>query len=483
MNFEIDVLILFADADDKPADKNNTGWVSQFKRFLELMLTQVLGEKPNILLKGEFDALTAPNLDQVATVATVLSNDFIQSGQCLDHLESFYQQVKNQPAIQRQRVFKVFKSPLSVQQQPPRLREQIGYEMYQLDAESGEVREYTDYFSTEAERQYWMKMVDLAYDIYDTLLALTGEASSAEVKTLYRRKTIYVAETGHDLAVQRNIIKRELQRHGYVVLPRHTLPGRLHDLEQTVLKDLQASDLSIHLIGAAYGEIPLGADNSVVDIQNRLAAEKSLQAREQNNTFSRLIWISPNLANASEKQRSFIEKIKRDTEAQEGAEILQTPLEDFKNIMREELLDDGDPVVLSEESRRCVYLVHDRSDQQAIQPITELIQSSGFSVLVPDFDGELLELRKKHINNLKYFDVAVIYNGHVNEQWVRMKVLDLLKAPGFGRKKPVIGKAVIFAPGTSADLDDFKNQQLHIIQGDQQASLESLKTYLQEFNR
>ena len=163
--------------------------------------------------------------------------------------------------------------------------------MYQLDPDSGEIREYTDYFSTEAERQYWMKIVDLAYDIFDTLVFYREERKT-EVRNLQKRKTIYLAETGHDLSVQRNIIKRELQRHGYLVLPNQTLPGNLHDLEKTVRKDLLESNLSIHLIGSAYGEIPVGAERSVVDLQNKLAAEKSIKSREDNEDFTRLIWIS-----------------------------------------------------------------------------------------------------------------------------------------------------------------------------------------------
>jgi len=57
------------------------------------------------------------------------------------------------------------KAPLSLPEQPPRLRDLIGYEMYQLDTETGLQKEYSDFFSQEAEKQYWMKLVDLAYDI------------------------------------------------------------------------------------------------------------------------------------------------------------------------------------------------------------------------------------------------------------------------------------------------------------------------------
>jgi hypothetical protein len=480
MRFDIDVLILYADSDNEANAKNEPGWVTQFKKFLELMLTQILGEKPNVVLKAEHDNIVSPKLDNAATLITTLSKDFIQSGQCLDHLEAFYKATENGPALPR--IFKVFKSPLGILEQPPRLRELLGYEMYQIDPDSGEIREYTDYFSTDAERQYWMKMVDLTYDIYDALLVIRGTNKQTE-SINYKRKTIYLAETGHDLSVQRNIIKRELQRHGYHVLPNQTLPGTASELERIVRRDLEKSNLSIHLIGSAYGEIPEGSEKSVVDLQNKLSAERTIQAKSAKQEFSRLIWIPTNILHASERQKAFIESIKRDVEAQEGAEILQTSLEDFKNIMREELMEAVEKTAaFTDSAGKSVYVMHDKIDHTEVKPFIQFIKDSGFEVLVPEFEGELLELRQKHIENLRKLDAAIIYKGKVNEQWVRMKALDLLKAPGFGRKKPIIAKAILTTPGSGVNAESFRTQNLRVFEGDQQRSLESLKSFLQEFN-
>jgi hypothetical protein len=479
MQFDIDVLIVFADKDNESSE-NQPGWVTQFKRFLELMLGQVLGSKPNVLLKGEHDSITSPNLDNTGVLVPILSENFIKSGGCLDNVEAFHK-LSESHAERGLRLFKVFKSPLSVQEQPPRLRELLGYEMYQIDPESGDVREYTDYFSTEAERQYWMKMVDLTYDIYDTLFCIKHQQAAKE-PVAFRRKTIYLAETGHDLSVQRNIIKRELQRHGYNVLPNQTLPGTVGELERIVNRDLEQSTLSIHLIGSAYGEIPEGSQKSVVDHQHRLAAEKSIRAREEDREFTRLIWIPSNLANASERQKTFIENIKRDVEAQEGVEILQTSLEDFKNIMREELLEAVERTHLTESNEKSIYVIHDKIDHDDVAPFIDMLRKSGFDVLVPEFEGELLELRQKHIDNLRRLDGAIIYKGKVNEQWVRMKALDLLKAPGFGRKKPIVAKAILARPESGLNMETFRAQNLRVIEADQSASPDSLKSFIQEFN-
>lgn len=477
MNFEIDVLITFADKDNASTNKVEGGWVNNFKRFLELMLYQVLGDKPKVVLKSEFDSVTAASLDNVGVLVPILSHDFITSGQCLDTVESFVKKVGDgsTPA----RMFKVLKAPLTLQEQPSRLRDLIAYEMYQLDIESGLMKEYSDFFSPEAEKQYWMKMVDLAYDIHESLMLLKDGTSKAEVKNIYKRKTIYLAETSHDLSIQRNIIKRELQRYGYIVLPKHTLPQTVAAVEAVVAKDLEDCSYSIHLIGNSYGEIPEGGEKSVVDIQNEFAAKESSSKRSRKEDFTRLIWISANMRNISDKQKAFIEALKRDTEAQEGTEILQTPLEDFKNIMREELVEAHDRKGGTDVRGKSIYLLHDRVDQNEVRPYKELIEKSGFQVIEPAFTGELLDVRKDHINNLRNLDGAVIFKGKVNDQWVRMKVLDLLKAPGFGRNKPIKGKALLTMDGSM--LDNYKDQNMTLISGRDSNSMDNLKAFLSEF--
>jgi hypothetical protein len=376
----------------------------------------------------------------------------------------------------------VIRSPLAPQDQPEYLRPLIGYDMYQLDPDSGEIKEYSDYFSTDAARQYWMEIVDLSYDIAGVLHRLKHGAPDPGVKNLFNPKVVYLAETSHDLSVERNIITRELQRHGYTVLPDKALPYKYRELEEIVRNDLGECTMSIHMIGNAYGEIPEGSTRSIVDLQHKLASEKSQEAKKRNEPFTTLIWIAPNLRHINERQKKFIETVKRDVEMLEGAEILETPLEDFKNIIREELVEAIERKVVKETGGRAIYLVHDKGDHDVVKPFIDLIEKCGFYVLMPPFDGELLEQRQKHIENLRALDAAIIYKGKADEQWVRMKALDLMKAPGFGRKKPILAKAILAAPDDIVNQTAFKSQNFRLIEGDQQHFIESLKSFLLEFN-
>ncbi len=133
MALDIDVLIHFADKDNETVKAADTGWVTNFKKFLELMLYQVLGTKPRVVLKSEFDSATASTMDNAAVLVTIVSKDFVQSGRCLDTVEAFF---KSTSDSKFPRVFKILKSPMTLAEQPPRLRDLIGYDMYQLDVET-----------------------------------------------------------------------------------------------------------------------------------------------------------------------------------------------------------------------------------------------------------------------------------------------------------------------------------------------------------
>lgn len=479
MAIDSKILILCAAVDNEPITEGETGWVSNFMRFLDMMLFQVLGEKVGIEMKTEKDSISSGDLSAYKLFIPVITPAFLEVGKNRDTVEEFFK-------IEKGIIFKVTKARVSRDDQPTKLRNMLGYELFMVDVETGEDHQINDFFGPEAERSYWMKLVDLAYDIHEAILK-AKETTAATVKPLFERKSVYLAETSHDLSIQRNIIRRELQRYGYKVLPETTLPVNSGELEETVRKELDECNLSIHLIGNSYGEIPKGSERSVVDLQNKIAGETSANGRKSGK-LNRLIWISPDLKNTSERQRTFIENIKRDISALEGAEILQTPLEDFKNIIREELIDvSGEKKFqigvsrpkIENKGTKMVYLVYDLIDEKEVNPLIKFIEKSGYEVIHPAFEGELLELRQKHIENLVEFDLALIYYGKVNLQWVRMKLLDLLKAPGFGRAKPILGRGILTGTGININKESFSLYDVDIIDGGKELPLDDIKNFLE----
>lgn len=457
---EIDILINYSESDNKAeGEGENSGWIDSFEKFLKTILTEILGSNPTIVSKSDTDSLTKAELKNTGILVSIVSNEMVKSGPCLDAIEEFCNTKKSDA-----KVLKVMKEKVGLESLPSKLNQLIPYELYDTENQDSEQSAFYDFFGPEAENVYWMKLVDLAFDINELLYE--QDNNSKKIKPIIERKTIYLATTGNDLTIQRNIIRRELQRHGFKVLPDQNLPAKLEDLSEAINKNLSKSVFGIHLLGNSYGDIPTGSDRSIVDLQNKLASQHEV---EKGRKMQRLIWIKPDQTKSSDKQRAFIENLQRDITALEGAEVLQTPLEDFKNIMREEIFANENFGIQEEETfhvdskKLNVYLIYDKIDKGSITPYIKLLVKSGLNVIEPDFEGNLLEIRKGHLEKLKQLDLAIVFQEKVNTNWVRMKLLDLLKAPGLGRVKPIVGKAILAGKDIELTKDLFEDYEVELL--------------------
>ena len=482
---EQDIIINYSEKDNQEESGKN-GWVTELARFLEIMLSQVLSRKPKITLKSEGSSLSAAELKNTHILVSVLSPHFINSNPCLEAIEEFSK--KNISATTK-RLFKVLKTHVDYEDQPSGLKDGVPYNLFDLDYESGDSVIFDDYFGPAAENVYWMKMVDLAYDIHESLLSLQAEIKKTGVKPLYKRDTIFLAETGQDLNVQRNVIRRELQRNGYRVVPDHMLPREVDSAEKIINEALDESIMSVHLIGNSYGVIPKGSDRSIVDIENRLAAQK-VHDNPNNRKLQRLIWIAPDQEASNEQQKTFIENIQRDLSTLEAAEIFQIPLEEFKNTLREELfdksadVDDFKEVISIDEKKLNAYLIYDKVDQDEAIIVSKELIKVGVNVIRTNFDEDVLTLRKLHNQKLKLFDIAIVFKGKVNDNWVRMKLLDLLKAPGLGRRKPILGKAVIGGMGIEMNKEIYEEFDIEVLSVDKKEPLaKHLEKFIKSLNK
>lgn len=453
MAHEIDVLIICAESD------NQHGWIASFRNYFNAVVSYVNAGDQNVVLKTEFDSITAPSLDNASALVCIVTPAFVQSKNCLEYLSKFALATQD-TANRVNRIFSVFKAPVPPGDLPDAIRDLFGYEMFNVDGDAGGMHEFEDYFTPAAERQYWMQMVDLCFDISNTLAYLNSGKSLNEGRTLFDRKAIYLAQTGQDLTVQRNIIHRELKALGYNVFPQRPLPAELHSLESAVKGDLAQCGMSIHLIGTDHGQVPPGTERSSLELQNTWAIERGTEARAQKEEFPHYIWISNDLAHAGDRQQKFIENLRRDVETSDSAEILQTQLEEFKAIIREELLEQATRGVDHSVDGQVVYVIFDSRDTEQVLPLTSGLERAGLIVETSSFGSDILSIRRKHLENLQRADAAIIVQGTMDSRWVRMKALDLLKSPGYGRRSPLDVKVIV---SSQLEKEPFGDAKLKII--------------------
>lgn len=494
MELKQEILLCFSGEDNQPIEGGIKGWVSNFHKFLSTLLSQITREAPEIRLISE-EALDKVKLEEATVVILVSTPALMAQSAFVKKLDTYGKNLVESNSLTVDGipvVFKVHKKPFEDDSNLPHLHNLISYDFYLIDPLSGEAQEFKRFFGNEAERSYWMKLVDMAYDINQILSSSESKRRKLE-DAVPREKTVYLASTGVDMVIQRDIIKRELIRHGYRVLPQHSLPKEVHTLESMVSEDLHKCRLSIHLVGEDYGYKPKGSEISVVDIQNRIASNHTYEMVEYNKTakekhpFSRLIWLSPDLKNVTERQKIFIEDLKSDAAALDEAEVLQITLPELKSIIREELVTGGrfkthreiaGYTPTEETDSKIIYLIHDRNDKKVTKPLHDYLEKAGFKVVEPSFDGDLVDIRYIHQENLRRCDASIIYFGNAKEAWIKTKLQDLLKAPGFGRDKKLQAKAVYFDGQKNVDLQHYEKNNALVLGNNGGFKPEHLKPFL-----
>jgi|SRR5882724_5259561 len=472
-----DIFISYAHIDNQPLG-DTKGWVDQLFEHLTVRLSQVLGAEPGIWwdkrLQGDqyFAGEIGDQVGATLLLTPVVTPRYVNSNWCRGELKEFFQRAnRNAETRNQSRVFKIVKTPVADQQLPEELRGLLGYLFYEVDG-NNRPREFRQVLGRDRDQRYWDKLDDLAWDIKDAIEKLRAQPDvpAAEVAelgdALPLEKKVYLAETGPELSVERDRIKRELQQNNYYVLPDSTLPSNLLDLEATVREYLSRCVLSIHMIGARFeSAVEIGESDEppqqsdpllpVVQLQTKLAAERA----SADGGFSRLIWLPPGLHTEDSRQQGFIAGLQKNIGA--GTELLQTSLEDLKQRVIHRLT-----VAPREEpttgDHRSVYLIYDNRDAGDVKPIDDFLYDHGFEVIPPIFEGDSVELAQYHRDSLLNCEAALIYYGSANQMWLRSKIWDLQKAPGWGRPSPVLAAVYVGGEQTS-EKELFRTREVPLV--------------------
>jgi hypothetical protein len=469
VEFESDAFISYAHIDNVGLSESHKGWVANLHRALETKVSQLLGRRSRIWrdpkLAGN-DVLDETLLDQlrkVAVLISILSPGYLRSQWGQKELAEFCRACEEQGGLRIQdkaRLFKVMKTPVPLQQLTPELQAVIGYEFFKVDVESGRVRELDEVFGPAAQRDFWLKLDDLAHDI-SVLLQMMD--TSIDTPAPLDRGTVYVAETTSDLREQRDSIRRDLQQHGYTVLPTRALPLSIDEATVAIREDLSLARMSIHMIGRHYSLVPEGSVKSLQELQNDLAIE-----RAQGGAFARLVWIPRDLKVADERQLQMMQRLRMDQRSHTGSDLLETSLDELRTAIDTWLTRDdkvktvATPPVASGPGSAQVYFLYDSRDADAIAPWAEFLFKE-FEVIHPVFSGDEADMRQYHEENLRTCDGVVIFYGAANEPWLRRKLAELQKSAGYGRSKAMPEVLICLIPPETPEKARFRTHKALVV--------------------
>jgi len=457
-----DVFISYRHLDNELLDEQGNGWIDNFHKRFESLLGEALGYEPKIWrdtrLEGNvyFADVLEERLKNTAVVISILSPGYVQSDWCLGELREFCQLADKTGGLlvsDKLRIFKVVKTHIDREQHPSEFQKQLGYEFYEVDKMTQKPVAFGQELGRNRDQRYWSKLDDLAWDVKQVLSVINPRSRIPAPGSVFSRAqaTVYLAQTTRDLSGERDQIKRELQNRGYDILPERELPFISPNYEEAVRECVARAKLSVHLIGGSYGIVPEGAGNrSIVRLQNEIAAE-----RNRDVAFSRLLWMPVGLTPQEEVQAQFIEHLRTDAATQQGAELLQTPLEELKNVIQLRLNSNGhktkdEPSV---QAAAKIYLIFDKRDLEGVVPLNDYLSvDKHYQVLLPLIDDEGVDDSEGfeiHKDNLAQCDAVLIYYGNANQVWFEYKRRDLKKIAGLDRKALLAAEAVyVAAPKT-----------------------------------
>jgi hypothetical protein len=489
MHFDGDAFISYAHLDNVELVEGGKGWVANLHRALEVRVAQLLGKTPHIWrdpkLKGNdlFADTLVERLQRVALLISVVSPRYIKSDWTIRELNEFWAAAERQGGVRvrdKARVFKVLKTPVPLDKTPAYLRQLLGYEFFKVDPETGKIRELNEVFGAEAQREFWVKLDDLAHDVCELLESIEEIAVNEGQNNLERLEpedadAVYLAATTSDLREQRESIRRDLQQHGYTVLPDRVLPHVSDELETAVREDLARSCMSIHLIGRTYSFVPEGGVDSLVEIQHELATERAAQG-----SFSRLLWMPSAVTIDDDRQKAVIDRLRLDPRISGDADFLETIFEDLRTVIQDWLLrqDEAreqlkrrkttdakpstiDPATSGGATPR-LYLIADQRDGPVWSPWADALFHEDIEVIRPIFEGDEAEIREFHEENLAQCDGVLILYGAGNELWLRRKLRELQKSAGY-RTKPAPKTAICLIAPRTPEKEAFKTHDATVI--------------------
>lgn len=463
-----DVFISYSHKDNLSLSDDQLGWVDHLHRALSIRLTQLLGRESLMFFDKEVmsgsDILSPKIRNEVADakiLVSIVSPGYLLSDWCNEELSQFAAAVAARGSGVSEttsRIIKVIKLPVDVQLEKRAkvdLSDVLGYKFYRTDPR-GIASEFDLDDEPQSRREFIKRVNELAYDVCRLLDVLGDEKPSRAQVVPLTGKIVYVAETSSDLSEEAERLRSELAQFGHVVVPQRDLPHG-PEFANAAASEMAKADMSIHLIGGTYAVVPERERRSVAEVQCDLGVAET----QRRPGFRQLVWSPPNAVAEDERQADFLARLDG------SAQRIIAPFDTLKQKIRATLEAPPaaapparGPADAQAGGQTSVYLIFDLSDRDAVQPLDDALFNAGYDVLTPTFDGDEARIRKHDERCMTECDAVLVFAANAPADWLSQRVIDLQKAPAYGRTRPFLAQAVALGPPRTMDKDRFRRQAI-----------------------
>ena len=307
--------------------------------------------------------------------------------------------------------------------------------MFATDTKEG--REHYSADSEHFHNEYWVSLVDCAFAINHT----TGAQSD--------KLPVYLGEAGEDQQASRDILRRELVQLGYSVLPSSHLPTEAVPTEHAIKEMLLQSVAAVLLVGTDPGK-PVEATNlGIVEYQHTILRQ---YVASQKNSMP-LVFLFEDFGNfTTDEQLAYLQRMQMSIDADSGAEVLQMPVEKFKQELLP-IITAGIAKNMSSQhiSQETIWYVVGRPTGTLFSSCIAAIEKTDVLLLLDErlAPAERLLQHRKHLATAN--KVILCYESQPSA-WLIAMLQDILKAPGFGQKKAFDKIILMHTPQSALDM-------------------------------
>lgn len=468
------IFLIFHDEDNTTLVHEKMGWVSAFQHFLTVIVDQIAGWKLDF--ERVTDLTSIKKLPANYLFIIISSKNLIEDKATLQILEKIKKKIDNDN-ISEDKLLKIQKQYFPKDIEPNFLHHFKDYAFYKANGLSGNRSEYKDFFSNSEEKTFWVKLTDLAYDI----LAFSEKKTTGHLDI--SDYSVFLAETNTVSEKFRNNLKRDLQSIGLNVWPKSIFSDNAGDFIVKLDENIKNSDFSVHIIGNGFGNYINGANHNKEEIQAKITENFASAYKKVNNgaQYKRFFWFDKVGLLSNEKINNFYKELSLKVEDMVGTELVVSSWEEFKSLIFQyisfELPNQKSKGSSLESDHKIVYFLFAREDEKSALKYIETLRKKGYKVITSNFDVDIMAVRHIHMESLKRFDYAIVFAEKIGVQWVNMKILDVFKAPGFGREKPVLKKLLIVPSQLEQELNP-ASKMFQIIKYEKAPSSEVLQKTL-----
>ena len=471
MNFTNDIFISYKSSEDSFSDVSKI-WMNAFIYYLEVLLKKLMDTPPRIIISDNLAATDRlKNLSETAVFIPVLSFETLNSEAYGEELKAIEKILTSENEINsnHRRLIPVLRSCISIEQLPSFMRESKYFDFCNITPDVESFKKKSIRSLQGSSEHYWTRMVDLAYSVKESLRQISEDLSDSRLQE--EKKYVYLATTSLDQQYYREQIRHELEQMKLTVLPDIVLSNNGQKAENQAHTMIEKCFLSIHIIGETYGKFLENSDYSAIDIQNRVAAgyQKEILTRNGNASvsFSRIIWMAPEMKPDEEKQASYIEQLKKDRDNLTNVEIMQTPLEMLRSILHKKTKDHQE-MSMSEKtntvSHKTVYMLYEKDDEEKINPFADWFINNDYQPASFFGNNDSMGYLKLHRQKLASCDVVFIYFTSENTQWIRSNMQDIVKSNGYRHDTNKPAKKIIYTSNAAALPVEYLTEDVNIIE-------------------